>query len=149
MEVILLEKVTNLGALGDRVRVRPGYGRNYLVPQGKAVPATEENIAEFERRRAELEQAQADTLAAARARADALTGLVVTIARKTADEGRLFGSVGPADVAEAITAAGTPVEKTEVRLPEGPLRQAGEHPVTLHLHAEVEVEVTVQVVPEV
>ena len=148
MEVILLEKVTNLGVLGDRVRVRPGYGRNYLVPQGKAVPATEDNIAAFEKRRAELEKAQADALAAAQARADALNGLVVTIARKTADEGRLFGSVGPGDVAEAITAAAMEVGKHEVRLGDGPLRQAGDHPVTVHLHPEVEAEVTVQVVPE-
>ncbi len=148
MEIILLEKVQNLGDLGDKVTVRPGYGRNYLIPKGKAVAATEDNVAEFERRRAELEKTQADALAAAQKRADALKDLTVSIARKAGDEGRLFGSVGTGDIAEAVTAAGLELHKQEVRLPEGPLRQAGEYDIVLHLHADVDASVTVTVVPE-
>ena len=148
MEVILLEKVLNLGDLGDKVTVRPGFGRNYLIPKGKAVAATEDNIAQFERRRAELEQTQADALAAAQKRADALKDVTVSIARKAGDEGRLFGSVGTGDIAEAVTAAGMELHKHEVRLPEGPLRQAGEYDIVLHLHADVDASVKVTVVPE-
>jgi large subunit ribosomal protein L9 len=148
MEVILLENVQNLGGLGDRVKVKPGYGRNYLIPTGKAVSATERNIAEFERRRAELERAQSDVLAAALARARALEGTRVRIARKAGEEGRLFGSVGTGDIAEALTAVGIEVHRNEVRLPAGPLRQVGEHEVGLHLHANVDASVMVEVVPE-
>ena len=148
MEIILLEKVQNLGELGDKVTVRPGYGRNYLIPKGKAVAATEDNVAEFERHRAELEKTQADALAAAQKRADALKDLTVSIARKAGDEGRLFGSVGTGDIAEAVTAAGLELHKHEVRLPEGPLRQAGEYDIVLHLHADVDASVKVTVVPE-
>ncbi len=148
MEIILLEKVQNLGDLGDKVTVRPGYGRNYLIPKGKAVAATEDNVAEFERHRAELEKTQADALAAAQKRADALKDLTVSIARKAGDEGRLFGSVGTGDIAEAVTAAGLELQKHEVRLPEGPLRQAGEYDIVLHLHADVDASVKVTVVPE-
>ncbi len=148
MEIILLEKVQNLGDLGDKVTVRPGYGRNYLIPKGKAVAATEDNVAEFERHRAELEKTQADALAAAQKRADALKDLTVSIARKAGDEGRLFGSVGTGDIAEAVTAAGLELHKHEVRLPEGPLRQAGEYDIVLHLHADVDASVKVTVVPE-
>ncbi len=148
MEVILLEKVQNLGDLGDKVSVRPGYGRNYLIPKGKAVAATEDNLAEFERRRAELEKTQADALATAERRAAALREVMVSIARKAGDEGRLFGSVGTSDIAEAVTAAGVELHKHEVRLPEGPLRQAGEYDIVLHLHADVDASVKLMVVPE-
>ncbi len=148
MEVILLEKVQNLGDLGDKVAVRPGYGRNYLIPKGKAVAATQDNVAEFERRRAELEKTQADALATAQQRADALGAVTVSISRKAGEEGRLFGSVGTADIAEAVTAAGVALHKHEVRLPEGPLRQAGEYDIVLHLHADVDASVKVTVVPE-
>ena len=148
MEVILLEKVQNLGDLGDKVSVRPGYGRNYLIPKGKAVAATEDNLAEFERRRAELEKTQADALATAERRAAALREVMVSIARKAGDEGRLFGSVGTSDIAEAVTAAGAELHKHEVRLPEGPLRQAGEYDIVLHLHADVDASVKLMVVPE-
>ncbi len=148
MEVILLEKVENLGNLGDKVVVRPGYGRNYLIPKGKAVPATEENLAEFEQRRAELEKAQADTLDRAQQRSDRLKGVHVSIVRKAGDEGRLFGSVGTADIAEAVTAAGCELHKHEVRLPEGPLRRTGEYDVALHLHTDVEASVKVEIVAE-
>ncbi len=147
MEVILLEKVQNLGDLGDKVVVRPGYGRNYLIPKGKAVAATQDNVAEFERRRAELEKTQADALATAQQRADSLREVTVSIARKAGEEGRLFGSVGTADIAEAVTAAGVELHKHEVRLPEGPLRQAGEYDIVLHLHADVDASVKVVVVP--
>ncbi len=148
MEVILLEKVQNLGELGDKVTVRPGFGRNYLIPKGKAVAATEDNVAAFERRRAELEKTQAEALATAEMRADALRDVTVSIARKAGDEGRLFGSVGTGDIAEAVTAAGVELHKHEVRLPEGPLRQAGEYDIVLHLHADVDASVKVTVVPE-
>jgi len=148
MEVILLEKVHNLGKLGDRVKVRPGYGRNYLIPNRKAVPATAANVAKLETMRAELEKAQADALAAATSRAAALQGFVVTIPARAGDEGKLFGSIGTTDIAGALTAAGHAIEKREVRLPNGPLRLLGEHAVELHLHADVNVAVTVRVVPE-
>lgn len=148
MEVILLEKVTNLGNLGDRVKVRAGYGRNYLIPSGKATPATEEQIRLFEERRAALEQAAAEALTAAQARAEKLSGVVVTIRSKAGDEGKLFGSVGTADIAEALTATGIEVKRSEVRLPEGSFRQTGEYVVSLQLHSDVDAEVTVIVEPE-
>ncbi|MEQ8231410.1 MAG: 50S ribosomal protein L9 [Gammaproteobacteria bacterium] len=148
MEVILLEKIHRLGALGDRVEVRPGYGRNYLIPQRKAVPATPDNVARFEEQRAELERAQADAFEAAKARAEQLNEARVTIAAKAGNEGKLFGSVGTGDIAEAFSAAGIAVEKREVRLPHGSLREVGEYQVEIHLHADVDVEVTVQVVSE-
>jgi len=141
MDVILLEKIDNLGALGDRVNVKPGYGRNFLIPQGKAAPATAENIAEFEARRAELEMASADALVRAEARRDKLTDLVVTIAAKVGEEGKLFGSVGTSDIASAINDAGIEVERNEVRLPLGAFRQVGEYDVELHLHTDVNVTV--------
>ena len=141
MEVILLEKVENLGNLGDRVKVRPGYGRNFLIPSGKATPATEEHIKAFEARRAELEKAAADALAAAEARRDQLAGLSVTITAKAGDEGKLFGSVGTTDIAAAITATGVELERSEVRLPEGAFRQIGEYDVGLHLHTDVNAEI--------
>ncbi len=148
MEVILLEKLQNLGDLGDKVVVRPGYGRNYLIPKGKAVAATAENVAEFDRRRAESENAQAKALESAQQRADALTEVAVKISRKAGEEGRLFGSVGTADIAEAVTAAGVELHKHEVRLPEGPLRQAGEYDIVVHLHTDVDASVKVEVVSE-
>jgi len=143
MEVILLEKVDNLGDLGDQVRVRPGYGRNFLVPQGKAKPATAENIKYFEERRAELEKAAAEAQAAAEARRERVAELTINIAAKAGDEGKLFGSVGPGDIAEAATAAGVEIAKHEVRMPEGPLRVTGEYDVHVHLYTDVDTNVRV------
>lgn len=148
MEIILLEKIPNLGNLGDKVSVRPGYGRNYLIPKGKAVAATAEKLAEFERQRAELEEKAAHELAAARARSEAIAQLAVTISRKAGEEGRLYGSVGTKDIAEAATAAGVPVKRHEVRLPTGPIRQTGEYEVRLHLHSDVDATLRVTVVGE-
>ena len=139
MEVILLEKISNLGAMGDKVNVNPGYGRNFLIPQGKAAAATAENIAEYEARRAELEKAAADALAAAEARRDQLVDKVITIASMAGEEGKLFGSVGTADIAHAITETGITVERNEVRLPEGAFRAVGEHDVQIQLHTDVDV----------
>ena len=148
MEVILLKKVDNLGGLGDKVKVRAGYGRNFLIPQGLAKPATPENIAEFEARRADLEKAAADALAAAQARKEKLEGLVVTITSKSGGEGKLFGSVGTVDIADAVVAAGQELERREVRMPEGPIRVAGEHEVELHLHADVNATIKVVIIGE-
>jgi large subunit ribosomal protein L9 len=148
MDVILLEKVENLGNLGDKVKVRSGYGRNFLIPKGKAKPATAENIKHFEERRAELEKAAAEAVAAAEARKAQLEGLTVTINAKAGDEGKLFGSVGTTDIAEAITQAGVEVERHEVRLPEGALRAVGEYEIELHLHTDVNATVKVVVAPE-
>jgi large subunit ribosomal protein L9 len=138
MEIILLEKVQNLGDLGDKVNVKPGFGRNFLIPTGKAVPATESNVAEFEARRAELEKAAAEKLAAAQARADKLADLSVTIGRKASEEGKLFGSVSNIDVAEAVTAAGVEISKAEVRMPEGAIREIGEFDIDIHLHTDID-----------
>ncbi len=148
MEVILLEKIDNLGVMGDRVKVKPGYGRNYLVPKGKAKPATAENIAAFEAMRAELEKAAAEALAAAEARREQLADMTITIAANAGEEGKLFGSVGTADIAHAIEAAGVQVERHEVRLPEGVYRQTGDYEVQLHLHADVNATVRLSIVPE-
>lgn len=148
MEVILLEKITNLGGLGDRVAVRPGYGRNYLIPTGLAVPATPENLEAFEARRAELEQQAASKLGAAEERKARVEALHITIARKAGEEGKLFGSVGTSDIAEAVTAAGVALEKQEVRLPEGPLRVAGDYEISVHLHSDVDTTVKLTIVPE-
>lgn len=148
MEVILLEKVENLGALGDKVKVKAGYGRNYLIPGGKATPATAENIAAFEARRAELEKQASEALAVAEQRKTALEKLSITITAKAGDEGKLFGSVGPADIADAVTAAGVAVEKKEVRMPTGPIRIAGEHEIGIHLHTDVNTTLNVTVVAE-
>ena len=148
MEVILLEKIDNLGGLGDKVRVRPGYARNYLLPKGKAKFATAENIAEFEARRAELERAAAEAMAAAEARRDSLSGMVIEIRAKAGSEGKLFGSIGAGDIADAVTARGIEVEKREVRLPEGPLRQAGEYEIEVHLHADVNADIRIIVIGE-
>jgi large subunit ribosomal protein L9 len=148
MELILLQKVANLGNIGDRVKVKSGFGRNFLLPQGKATLATEANIARFEVRRAELEKAAGEELHSASARANALKEYRLTIAAKAGTEGKLFGSIGTADIAEAATRAGMPVARSEVRLPGGPLRMVGEHIVHLHLHADVDTPVTVVVVAE-
>ena len=148
MEVILLEKVANLGKLGDKVNVKPGYGRNYLMPKGKAVTATKANLAAFEARRAELEAAAAAVHAAAQARADKLEGLSVEISRIAGEEGKLFGSVGTTDIAEAICAAGVEVEKSEVRLPNGALREVGEFEIDIQLDSEVTASIKVNVVAE-
>ncbi|MGD2008671.1 MAG: 50S ribosomal protein L9 [Cellvibrionales bacterium] len=147
MEVILLENVGNLGALGDKVDVKPGYGRNFLIPQGKAVPATEDNVARFEARRAELEAAAIASLEAAQERAAAVEGLEgISIAATAGEEGKLFGSVGTRDIADAITAAGVSIDKAEVRLPEGVIRELGDYEVMLQLHGNVAVSIAVAVV---
>ena len=148
MELILLQKVTNLGNLGDKVNVKPGFGRNFLVPQGKAVPATAANLAEFEARRAEYEAKAKDALSAAEARKARLEGAVVTIHANASTEGKLYGSVGPREIAEALTKAGTEVSKSEVVLGEGAFRNVGEYEVVVHLHADVEAPVKVNVVAE-
>jgi len=147
VDVILLKKVSGLGDLGDKVAVRAGYGRNFLIPTGCAAPATAKNLQAFEERRAELEAQAAAVLAEAEARKGRLEGISVTIARKAGDEGRLFGSIGTGDIAEAITGAGVEVAKGEVRLPSGPFRAIGEHDVELHLHSDVDVTVRIEIVP--
>ena len=143
MEIILLEKVDNVGGIGDRVRVKSGYARNYLIPHGKATLATAANIAKFESRRAELEAKAAAELAAAQARAKKLEGLVLKIEMQAGAEGKLFGSVGTVDIAEEIGKRGISVERSEIRLPDGPLRLIGEHQIELHLHTDVNVGITV------
>ncbi|HEY3859197.1 MAG TPA: 50S ribosomal protein L9 [Gammaproteobacteria bacterium] len=148
MEVILLQKVENLGGLGDKVKVRAGYGRNFLIPQGKAKPATAKNVEEFEKRRAELEKLAAEHLSGAEKRKAELDGKSITITSKAGQEGKLFGSVGTVDIADALTSAGIKVERKEVRMPQGPIRTAGEHKVEIHLHTDVNVQVTVNVVAE-
>lgn len=148
MEVILLDKVGKLGNIGDKVAVKAGFGRNFLLPQGKAVAATATNIAEFETRRAGLEAAAAAKKAEAEARAAKLAELSVTIAANAGDEGRLFGSIGTRDIAEAITAAGVEVTKAEVRLPEGALREVGQYEIDVQLHSEVTQVVALAVVAE-
>ena len=149
MDVILLEKVRNLGNLGDKVNVKAGYGRNFLIPGGKAVMATVKNIADFEGRRAELEKAVAETLAAATARAKQLEELAeVSITHQSGDEGKLFGSVGNVDIAKALTDAGVAVEKREVQLPEGSIRLVGDHAIDIQLHSDVVQTVIVKVVAE-
>ena len=149
MEVILLENIGNLGSLGDKVDVKAGFGRNYLIPQGKAVPATEANVAQFEARRAELEAAASDALAAAEARAEAINALgLISIGANAGEEGKLFGSIGTRDIAEAVSAAGCDVDKSEVRLPEGALRELGEYEIAIQVHGDVTAMVAVAVVPE-
>lgn len=148
MQVILLETVQNLGGLGETVKVKSGYARNYLFPQGMAAPATPANIAEFEARRAELEKQEAAARAEAQARAEALAGMAVSVARKAAEEGKLYGSVSTQDIAEAVAAAGVEIAKHEVRLPEGPLRELGEFEIDVHLYTDVDATITVQVVAE-
>jgi large subunit ribosomal protein L9 len=148
MQVILMEKVVNLGQLGDVVKVKNGFGRNFLIPQGKAKRATESNVAEFAARRVELEAAEQAKLADAQARAEKLSGLTVKIVQKAGVDGKLFGSVTNADIATALEAQGFKIEKSQVRLPEGHLKQIGDHPVSISLHADVAANVTVSVVGE-
>ena len=148
MQVILLEKVTNLGTLGDIVKVKDGYGRNFLIPQGKAKRATEANKAEFAAKRAELEKKQAEILAAAQARAEKLAGYLLQVTQKAGVDGRLFGSVTNHDIAEALNAQGFEVSKAEIRMPNGPLKVIGDHPVSVALHSDVVVDITVSVLGE-
>lgn len=148
MQVILLEKVVNLGNLGDVVKVKDGYGRNFLIPQGKAKRATEANKAEFAARRAELEKHQAELLAAAQKRAEKLAGYLVQVTQKAGVDGRLFGSVTNYDIAETLTAQGFEVSKSEIRMPNGPLKTIGDHPVAVALHHDVVVDITVSVLGE-
>ncbi len=148
MEVILLQKVANLGNIGDRVRVKSGYGRNHLLPKGKATLATAANIARFEARRAELTARAGEELATAQQRAESFKDFKLTIIAKAGTEGKLFGSVGTADIAEHSTRAGHVLARSEVRLPAGPLRMVGEHHVQLHLHADVNVELPIVIVAE-
>lgn len=148
MNVILLERIRNLGDLGDEVAVKPGFARNFLIPQGKAVRATAENRSVFEERRAELERVANERLGEAQARAATLEGMAVTIVVKAGDEGKLYGSVGTQDIAEAVAAKGAEVEKSEVRLPEGPIRSIGEYEIDLQLHSDLTVAIKVSVVAE-
>jgi large subunit ribosomal protein L9 len=148
MNVILLDKVENLGDIGDMVTVKPGYGRNYLLPQGKATLATKANIAEVEARRVELEKAAAEELATARDRARLIDGMELIVPANAGEEGKLFGSVGPIDVCDAFEKVGVEVERSEVRMPEGPIHEIGDYEIGLHLHADVNVEVKLKVVAE-
>jgi large subunit ribosomal protein L9 len=148
MNVILLERVQNLGDLGDQVNVKAGYGRNFLIPQGKAVSASKDNVAKFEARRAGLEKTAVEKLAAAEARKTALEALEITITQQAGDEGKLFGSVGTHDIAEAITAAGAEVSRAEVRLSEGALRQVGDYEISIELHSGVQATVKLSLVAE-
>ena len=148
MEVILLQKVANLGNIGDKVKVKPGFGRNFLLPSGKAALATAANLKKFEERRTELEKLAADSLTSARARAQQLEDFKLDLHAKAGTEGKLFGSVGTADIAEALTKAGIAVERSEVRLPGGPIRMIGEHHVKLHLHSDVEIDLPVTITAE-
>jgi len=148
MNVILLDKVENLGAIGDFVTVKSGYGRNYLIPSGKAALATKENIAEFDAKRVELEQHAAEELTSATARAKLVQGMELVISANVGAEGKLFGSVGPIDIAEAFGKVGVEVARSEIRLPDGPIQEIGDFNVGLHLHTDVNVDVTVKVVAE-
>ncbi len=148
MEVILLDNIGKLGGLGDKVTVKPGYGRNYLVPYGLAVPPTKDNVEAFEAQRAELEAQAAERKAVAEARAAQLAEIELSLVAKSGDEGKLFGSIGPRDLADALVQAGIDVAKSEVRMPEGPIRQTGEYDIDLNLHAEVDATVRVVVVAE-
>ena len=148
MDVILLTKVANLGDIGDRVNVKSGYGRNFLLPQGKATLATPANVAKFEARRAELEKLAKEQLAAAQARASALEGFTLRMTAKAGSEGKLFGSIGTTDIADACTAQGHKVARSELRLPNGPIRMVGDHVVVLHLHTDVDVQLPVAITAE-
>lgn len=148
MEVILLEKIANLGNLGDKVSIKAGYGRNYLVPKGKAVPATAKKIAEFEASRAELEKAAEAKLSAAQSHAEKLSKLQIVITHKAGDEGRLFGSVGTHNIAEAINQAGGVIEKQQIRLPHGTIRHVGDYDVDVSLHSDVTVTMSIKIAPE-
>ena len=148
MNVILLDTVENLGAIGDLVSVKPGYGRNYLIPSGKAALATHDNLKEFETRRADLEKVAAEELSAAKARAELVQGMELVIPANVGSEGKLFGSVGPIDIAEAFSKVGVDASRAEIRMPDGPIHEVGDHAVGLHLHTDINVDVTVRIVPE-
>jgi len=148
MDVILLERIRNLGDLGEMVSVKAGYARNFLLPYKKAIVANEQNKADFEARRAELEKAQADALAAAQARADKLNGQSYTLKAKASDEGKLFGSIGPREIADVISASGTAVSKSEIQMPAGPIKDVGSEEISIGLHAEVIAKVTIVVEAE-
>ncbi|HKO87845.1 MAG TPA: 50S ribosomal protein L9 [Burkholderiales bacterium] len=148
MQIILMEKVVNLGTLGDVVKVKDGYARNFLIPQGKARRATPGNLAEFEKRRAELEKVQAEALAAAQAKAGELEGLTLQITRKAGVDGRLFGSVSTFDIAEVLEQQGHPIERSSIRLPQGPLKAVGDHDISISLHTDVLVHIKVSVLGE-
>ncbi len=148
MDIILLQKVANLGNIGDRVKVKSGFGRNYLLPHGKATLATPDNVKRFEARRAELEKAAHEHMSSAEQRAEALKEFKLVIPSKAGTEGKLFGSIGTADIAEAATKAGIKIERSEVRLPNGALRTVGDHSVVLHLHADIDVPLAVTIVAE-
>lgn len=148
MQIILMEKVTNLGQLGDIVNVKSGFARNYLIPQGKAKRATEQAIAEFESKRAELEKIQAASLAAAQAVADKLDGLLVQITQKTGNDGKLFGSVTNANIAEALAAQGFTIGRSMIHMPHGPIKQVGDYPLTISLYSDVSAHITVSVLGE-
>jgi len=148
MNVILLDNVENLGKIGDLVKVKPGYGRNYLLPQGKAALATDANMKKIEARRAELEMAAADDLTAAKIRAESITGMELVIQANAGSEDKLFGSVGPIDIAEAFEKVQVEVQRSEIRMPDGPIHDLGEYPVSVHLHPEVNAEIMVRVVAE-
>ena len=148
MQIILLEKIVNLGSLGDVVKVREGFARNYLIPNGKAKRATPQNLADFEKRRADLEKAQADALAGAQSQAAKLDGLMVQITQKAGVDGKLFGSVTNVDISDALKAQGLEVPKAAIRMPQGPLKQVGDHPLKIALHADVVVTVTISVLGE-
>lgn len=146
MNVILLESVENLGGIGDMVKVKPGYGRNFLLPQGKAALATDANMKKIEARRAELEKAAAAERSKAKARADAINGMELVIPANAGSEDKLFGSVGPIDIAEALAGVQIDVERSEIRMPDGPIHTLGEFPIGIHLHSDVNAEITVRVV---
>jgi large subunit ribosomal protein L9 len=148
MNVILLEKVENLGAIGDLVKVKSGYGRNFLLPKGKAALATRANIAEFDARRVDLEKAAAVELSAANARADLLKGMELVIPANVGSEGKLFGSVGPIDIAEAFAKVGVEAARSEIRMPDGPIHEVGDFTIGLHLHSEINVDIMVKVVAD-
>ncbi len=149
MQIILMEKVTNLGQMGDVVKVKNGYARNFLIPQGKAKRVTEAAVAEFQAKRAELEKAQADILAAAQARAAKLEGLMVQITQKAGIDGKLFGSITNVDIVDELKAQGFEVEKAMIRMPQGPLKQVGDHPLVVALHSDVLAHITVSVLGEI
>ena len=148
MNVILLDNIENLGGIGDLVSVKAGYGRNYLLPQGKAALATKENIADFEKRRADLEKAAAEELIAAKAREELIQGMQLTIAANVGAEGKLFGSVGPIDIVEAFSKVGVEAARSEIRMPDGPIHEVGEFTIGVHLHTDINVDITVNVVAE-
>ena len=148
MKVILLDRVENLGAIGDLVSVKSGYGRNYLIPNGKAALATAQNIKELEKKKEELEKRAAEQLEAAKSRGDLIKGMSLTISANVESEGKLYGSVGPVDIVEAFDKVGVKVERSEIRMPDGPIREIGESDISLHLHTDVDINVSVNVVSE-